>query len=131
MTIREGPLLSATSRDKPGLLKSIIPALENLGVKNRIMGIKILWPHKWGYADLFGKMGYEQVGTNITYTIDLSRGAEDLWKRIYGNKRKNIKKALDRGVEFVESSSFGDIEKFYGLILDVASRDKFVPAPLS
>ena len=131
MDIREGPILSMTSRDRPGLLKSIIPALENLGVKNRIMRIKILWPYKWGYADLFGNMGYEHVGTSITYTVDLGRGAEDLWRRIYGNKRRNIKKALDRGVEFIETSSFGDIEKFYGLLLEVAKRDKFVPAPLS
>jgi hypothetical protein len=133
MTIREGPLLSMTSRDRPGLLKSIIPALENLGAKNRIMGIKILWPYKWGYTDLFGNMGYEHVGTNITYTVDLGRGAEDLWRRIDGNKRRNIKKALDRGVEFVESSSFRDIEKFHDLTLEVAKRHKSVslPDPLS
>lgn len=131
MTIREGPILSMTCRDRPRLLKSIIAALENLGVKNRIMRIKILWPYKWGYADLFGNMGYEHVGTNITYTIDLSRGAEDLWRRIYGNKRKNIKKALDRGVEFTETSSFEDIEESYGLLLEVAKRDKFVATPLS
>jgi hypothetical protein len=131
MTVREGPILSMTSRDRPGLLKSIISAFENLGAKNRIMGIKILWPHKWGYADLFGDMGYENVGTNITYTINLDGGADVLWRHIDGNKRRNIKKALDRGVDFIESSSFEDLEKFYGLILEVAKRHKFVPSPLS
>lgn len=131
MNIREGPLLSVISRDRPSLLKSIILALENLGIKNRIMRIKILWPCKWGYADLFRNMGYENVGTNTAYTVDLSRGAEDLWRRINGNKRKNIKKAFDRGVEFIETSSFEDIEQFYSLFLDLARRHKFVPTSLS
>ncbi|MCJ7635239.1 peptidoglycan bridge formation glycyltransferase FemA/FemB family protein [Candidatus Bathyarchaeota archaeon] len=131
MSIREGPILSATSGDKPGLLRSIIPALENLGAKNRVMRIKIWWPYEWGYSDLFGDLGYELVGNNTTYTIDLSKGAEALWRRISGNKRKNVKKALDRGVEFIETSNFDSIEVFYGLMLEVAKRDNFVPAPLS
>jgi hypothetical protein len=131
MTIQEGPLLSMMSRDKPGVLKSIILALEKLGVKNRVMRIKIEWPRKWGYADLFGSMGYEHVGTKIAYTVDLSGGAEDLWRRINGNKRRNIQKALDRGVEVVETSSFEDIEKFYGLFLDLAERHDFSPTQLS
>jgi hypothetical protein len=131
MSIQEGPLLSMTSRNRPRLLKSIIPAIEKLGVKNRISAIRILWPYKWGYADLFMNMGYENIGTNITYTVDLSRGTENLWKRIYGNKRRNIKKALDRGVEFAESSNFRDIEKFYCLFLDLAKRHNFDPYQLS
>ena len=131
MNIREGPQLSLTSRDRPSLLKSIILALEKLGVKNRVMRIRILWPCKWGYADLFGNMGYENVGTKTAYIVDLNGGAEDLWRRIDGNKRKNIKKALDRGVEFVETSSFEDIGEFYGLFVDLANRHKFVPTSLS
>jgi lipid II:glycine glycyltransferase (peptidoglycan interpeptide bridge formation enzyme) len=131
MTVREGPVLSLESTDKLGLLKLMMPAFENLGVKNHIMKIEIIWPCKWGYANLFENMGYKNVGTNTTYAIDLSKGSEDLWKHIYGNKRRNIKKALDRGVEFVESSNFKDIEEFHGLVLEVARRDRFVPAPLS
>jgi hypothetical protein len=131
MTIQEGPLLSMMSKDKPGVLKSIIPALEKLGVKNRIFRIKILWPCKWGYVDLFRDMGYEHIGTNITYTVDLGKGADDLWRRIYGNKRRNIKKAFDRGVEFIETSRFEDIEEFYGLFLDLARRHNFVPTSLA
>ena len=131
MDIREGPLLSMISRDKPSVLKSIITTLEKLGVRNRVMRIKILWPCKWGYADLFRSLGYEHVGTRISYTVDLSRGAEDLWRRIYGNKRKNIKKALYSGVEFIETSSFKAIEEFYGLFLDLSKRNNFDPASLS
>ena len=76
-------------------------------------------------------MGYKHVGTNFAYNVDLSRGAEDLWRRIYGNKRRNINKAVSRGVEFTESSSFEDIVKFYDLYLDLAQRHKYVPPPLS
>jgi hypothetical protein len=130
MTIREGPILSMTSKDRLGLLKSIIPALENIGVRNRVMRIKIMWPYNWGQADFFRNMGYEHYGTNIMYTVDLSKGAEDLWRNIYGNKRRNIKKALDGGVEFIETSNFEDIKKFYDLLLEVAKRDNFVPGPL-
>ncbi|MGA2683068.1 MAG: GNAT family N-acetyltransferase [Candidatus Bathyarchaeia archaeon] len=131
MNIQEGPILSMTSKDKPGVLKSIIPAFEKLGVKNRVLRIKILWPYKWGYTDLFGNMGYKYVGTNTAYTVDLGKGAEDLWSRIYGNKRRNIKKALDKGVEIIETSSFEDIEEFYRLFLDIANRHNFVPTSLA
>jgi lipid II:glycine glycyltransferase (peptidoglycan interpeptide bridge formation enzyme) len=131
MNIQEGPLLSMMSNDKRGVLKSIIPALEKIGVKNRVLRIEIRWPCKWGHVDLFRNIGYEHIGTKTTYTVDLSKGAEELWRHIYGNKRKNIKKALDRGVEFIEKSSFEDIEEFYGLFLDLAKRHKFVPAKLS
>jgi hypothetical protein len=131
MTIREGPVLSSTSGDKSDILKSMLSSLEHFGVSNHIMRMKIMWPSKWGYTDIFSKLGYENVGTNIIFTVDLSNGAEDLWKRIYGNKRRNIKKAISNGVEFIETSSFEDIDKFYNLLLDVAARDNFVPAPLS
>jgi hypothetical protein len=131
MNIREGPLLCLISRDGSGLLKSIIVALEKLGVKNRVMRIRILWPYKWGYLDLFRNMGYKNLGTKTAYTIDLNGGEDGLWRRIDGNKRKNIKRALDRGVEFVERDSFESIEEFYNLFLDLAERHKFVPQPLS
>lgn len=131
MNIQEAPLLSMMSIDKVGVLQSIILALEKLGVKNRVMQIKIEWPSKWGYVDLFSSMGYEHVGTNIAYTVNLSGGAEDLWKRINGNKRRNIQKALDRGVEINESSSFEDIKKFYALFSDLAKRHNFSPSKLS
>jgi lipid II:glycine glycyltransferase (peptidoglycan interpeptide bridge formation enzyme) len=131
MNIQEGPLLRVTSNDKYGVLKSIIPALEKFGVKNRVFRIEIQWPSKWGHVDLFRNMGYEHIGTKTAYTVDLSKGAEELWRHIYGNKRRNIKKAVDRGVEFIETSSFEDIEKFYGLFLDLAKRHKFVPTQLS
>jgi hypothetical protein len=131
VNVREGPVLGMASNDRLGVLKSINAALEKFGVENRVMGIEIEWPYKWGYADLFTSSGYKKVGKRIVYTIDLSKGIEDLWRHIWGNKRKNIKKAIDRGVEFIEASSFGDIEKFYRLLLEVAKRDKFVPGPLS
>jgi serine/alanine adding enzyme len=131
MDIREGPLLNMLSGNRRNLLKSIILAIEQHGIKNHIMRIKILWPTKWGDVDLIRNLGYEHVGTNFTYTINLDGGVEDLWRRIYGNKRRNIKKALDRGVEFVETSSFEAVEKFYSLVLDLAKRHDFVPTPLS
>ena len=131
MDVREGPVLAIASRDKLSVLKSVIAALEKFGVENRVMGIKIQWPYKWGYADMFTNIGYQHVGTSIAYSVDLSGGMEDLWKHIWGNKRKNIKRALERGVEFAESSSFGDIQDFYRLLLEVGKRDKFVPGPLA
>lgn len=131
LNVREGPVLGITSEDKLAVLKSIIAALEKFGFDNRVIGIKIQWPYKWGYTDLFTSIGYKQVGTSISYTVDLGKGIDELWKQIWGNKRRNIKRALDRGVEFVESSTFSDIEEFYDLILDVAKRDNFIPGPIS
>jgi hypothetical protein len=132
MDILEGPVLSMMTRDRSVLLKAIISNLEKIGVKNRLMGIRVHWPCKWGYVDLFENMGYRHVGSNITYTVDLGRGEEDLWRRINGNKRRNIRKALDRGVEFEESSNFKDIERFYDLYLRIFQRPpKSVPPPLS
>jgi hypothetical protein len=131
MNIREGPLLSTITRDKLGVLRSIILALEEIGVKNRVMKIKIEWPCKWGCADLFSSMEYEHVGTDIAYAVDLSGGAEDLWKRINGNKRRNIRKAVAKGVEISETSSFEAIEEFYSLFFDLAKRHNFSPAKLS
>jgi hypothetical protein len=131
MNVREGPLLGMASRDRPDVLKALIAALEKFGAKNRIIRIKIERPYNWGNTDLLANMGYEHIGTKNAYTIDLGRGSEGLWKHIYGNKRRNIKKALDRGVEFIETNNFEDVEEFYRLLLDLAKRDKFVPGPLS
>jgi len=41
MNVRESPVLGIASRDKLGVLKSIITALEKSGVENHIMGMKI------------------------------------------------------------------------------------------
>jgi hypothetical protein len=131
MNVKEGPLLSLTSKDKLGVLQSIIVALEKLGIKNRVMQIRVEWPCKWGFADLFSSMGYEHMGTISAYTVDLGGDEEALWRRINGNKRRNIRKAIDRGVEINETSSYEDIEKFYNLFLDLAKRHNFSPSKLS
>ncbi len=131
INIHEGPLLSTVSKNNSSLLKYTISAMEKFAAKNRVMGIKVLWPCKWGHIDLFVNMGYKQVGKNFPYTVDLSRGADDLWKRINGNKRRNIKKAINRGVEFTESRNFENIEKFYNLYVDLAQRHNYVAPALS
>jgi lipid II:glycine glycyltransferase (peptidoglycan interpeptide bridge formation enzyme) len=129
--ITRRPLLCSAFQDKASLLKTIIPAIENICFKNRIREIKILWSYKSGNADSFTSMGYQNMGTNISYTVDISKGPEALWESFCGNKRRNIKKALANGVEFEESTKFSDIEKFYNLVLEVAKRHKSPPEPIS
>lgn len=54
MNAREGPVLGMESRDRFGVLKSIMTALEKFGVENHVIGIKIQrlcqWVHRFVHA---------------------------------------------------------------------------------
>jgi hypothetical protein len=122
LIIREGPVISSNSGDHQGILNELLNALENFGVKKHIIKIQIWWPKSWESNTVFRYLGYEPINTTINYVVNLDFGIEGLWKHIHHNKRKNVKKALSKGVEVRETSDYEDIHKFLDLYLASAKR---------
>lgn len=54
-----------------------------------------------------------------------------MWTNIHHNKRRNIKKALEEGVEITQSHSNEDLNTFYALLRASAERGGFTPYPHS
>jgi lipid II:glycine glycyltransferase (peptidoglycan interpeptide bridge formation enzyme) len=63
--------------------------------------------------------------------VDLEEGAQELWKSIDHNKRRNIKKAMKEGVEIVQSHSDEDLKTFISMGEATAKRKGFLTYPPS
>jgi hypothetical protein len=127
LTVREGPVISAKNGNKHDLLKNTLCALEDFGVRKRIIKIQVLWPQGWESHDVYRHLGYEPTSKSINYVVNLNFGVEDLWKHIHHNKRKNIKKALSKGVEVREANDYADIQRFLNLYIAAAKRHELHP----
>lgn len=131
LEVRRGPVLKIEDDKKLSLLKSLITALEEIGVRDRIISTRLWWPENWGFHELLIAFGYELEGKINNYSVNLERTPSELWRSIEYNKRKNIKKAIKSGVEITETSDYNDLLSFYRMLEAAAERNKFVVPPFA
>ena len=130
LRVMRGPIIDTTYEESPCLLESLINALEENGRKQRIIQLELLVPEKWKMRQLLSKLGYSPSGELNGYFINL-KDRDELWRGIAHNKRRNIKKAINEGVEIVQSKNYDDVLTFYSMLDASARRRGFMPYPLS
>jgi len=129
--VMRGPLVNFENGKYLLLVESLLKALENYAIGNRIIQAKILVPEAWQIERAFTNLGYASTSFMNEYIIDLEEGADRLLKRISHNKRRNIKKATDRGVEVVQSHKHEDLLTFYSMLKAAEKRGGFSSFPFS
>lgn len=120
-----GPLV-ADVKDKERVLRDLVGALEKFSTKNRVSEAYFFRPEEDAVLE---DMRYSLVDIFNVYKVHLSMTVDELWKNLAHNKRRNIKKAQESGVEVVEGKSYDDLVSFYELHEISGKRVGFIPHP--
>jgi len=120
-----GPLV-ANVKDKEQVFRDLITTLEKCSTKNRVSEAYIYRPEK---DPVLKDMGYSLITVFNVYKVNLSKTVDELWKNLATNKRRNIKKAQERGAEVVEGVNHDDLVSFYELYVIAGKRVGFIPHP--
>ena len=130
LRVMRGPVANTRNKESLRLIENLLKALEDYGKRNRIIHAQILVPEAWQLHEAFNKLRYAPAGKLNEYVVNLEKGAEELWKSVAHNKRRNIKKALKEGVEVVQSRNHEDLLTFYSMLEASAERGGFSSYPL-
>jgi len=88
---------------------------------------------RWKYVDYRGGSNYFKGKTPSAYfyihTLDLTRTEKDILSAFRNSTRRNIKKALNEGVELNISNSLGSLRRFYRLNCVTRKRHGLPPQP--
>ena len=131
LRVMRGPVVNTENEEKLLLIENLLEALEDYGKRKRIIHAEILVPETWQLHEIFQKLGYSTAGRLNEYVVNLEKGKDELWRNIAHNKRRNIKKAMKKGVEVVQSHNHGDLRAFYSMLEAAEKRGGFSSYPLS
>jgi len=131
LRVMRGPVANTKNKESLRLIENLLKALEDHGKKNRIIQAQILVPEAWQMHEVFSKLGYAPAGRLNEYVVNLEKGVDELWRNITHNKRRNIKKAMKKGVDVVQSHNHGDLRAFYSMLEAAEKRGGFSSYPLS
>lgn len=109
------------------VLRDLLSSLEKSAVKNRVMEGFISRPE---IDRVLESMGYAISEVDNSYEVGLYDCAEELWKNIAHNKRRNIKKAREQYAEVVELKSHDALVSFYEMYKASSERVGFEAYPL-
>ncbi len=129
--VMRGPMMNRENEDSLRAVENLLRALEDYGKKNRIIRARILVPESWRLQEVFHKLGYNLAGNLNEYVVNLDMGVDEHWRSIDHNKRRNIKKAVNEGVEIVQSHLHEDLLAFYSMLEAAQERAGFSSYPLS
>jgi hypothetical protein len=110
-------------KDEEHILRELVSSLEKSSIRNRVSDGFIFRPKS---DQVLESMGYAISAVFHCYKIGLQKGAEDLWKSIAHNKRRNIKKAQEQGAEVVQLKSYDALVSFYEMYKASSERAGFV-----
>ena len=122
-----GPIVNDVA-GKEKIISELIAFLEKRARKDRVCEAFIFQPEENGVLE---SLGYVMEKTFNVYKVDLGKSVEELWMKIAHNKRRNIKKAQNQGVEVVASDSEKDLESFYEMHALAGKRAGFIPHSFS
>ena len=118
-----GPVV-ADGEDKEKVSKELVATLEKWAIKERVLSGSIYRPEM---SSILENLGYVLTNSFNTYKVELSKSVEELWRSIAHNKRRNIKKAQEQGVEVIKGSSYDNLVSFYEMLEISAKRAGFIP----
>ncbi len=129
LNVRWGPLISTKISDFKHPVEDLVHGFEAYCKKHRVIEASFSIPGSSNFEELFRQMNYVQKWKENEYVVYLDGGKEQLWKNIHHNKRRNVKRALEQGVEVTNSHKNDDLQTFYSLLDITVKREGFTPFP--
>ncbi len=129
LTVTWGPIVSLKISDNLHPVENLVSAFEIYCKKHRVIEASFSVFASSNFQEIFRSMNYNPKWKENEYVVNLEGGAEQLFKNIHHNKRRNIKQALEKGVEVTRSHSDEDLRTFYSLLDVTVKREGFTPYP--
>jgi len=122
-----GPVV-ADSENKERVLSELIETLEKHAIRNRVSEAFV---YQLGKNDVLESAGYTLFDTFNVYRVSLRENVGELWSRIDHNKRRNIRKAQEQGVDVVQDTNYNALVSFYDMLKISGARAEFIPQPFN
>ena len=116
----------AEVEDKERVFRDLIMTLEKCSTKNRVSEAFIYRLEK---DSVLESMGYSLIEVFNVYKVHLPKTADELWNKLAHNKRRNIKKAREQGVEVIQDASYNGLTSFHEMYEISGKRTGFMPHP--
>jgi CelD/BcsL family acetyltransferase involved in cellulose biosynthesis len=114
--------------DEEHILRELLSSLEKSAVSNRVIEGFIF---RSTIDKVLEDMSYSVSAVANLYRVALQKTAEDLWKSIAHNKRRNVRKAQEQGAEVTQSKSYDAFVSFYEMYEASSKRAGFKSYPLN
>jgi CelD/BcsL family acetyltransferase involved in cellulose biosynthesis len=115
-------------KDKEYVLRDLLSSLERSAVNNRVTEGFISRPES---DRVLESTGYAISEVANFYEVGLHKRAEELWKSIAHNKRRNVKKAQEQRAEVVQLKSYDALVSFYDMYKASSERVGFEAYPFN
>ncbi|MFX0199064.1 MAG: lipid II:glycine glycyltransferase FemX [Candidatus Hodarchaeota archaeon] len=123
------PITTLKGNERNDVIVDLILALEKYAKKNRIIETQINWPEKWEMHKAFIELEFKPIRQYNVYTVGLQGSVDELWDNLASNKRKNIRKAVEKKIQIREAQTSEDFNFFYEMLDVTSKRAGFVPTP--
>lgn len=127
-----GPLINNNleEKDKLDVLDLILKEQNRIAKKKALyMQFRNLWDTTW-MRPTFKQNNYEYE-ERLDILIDITKEEEELWLDMTKNRRKGIKRAMNRGQEFSEFPTNEPLDEFYHTIEETYENVKLPLADMS
>jgi hypothetical protein len=131
LSVDLGPIINPETGANLQYVGILLKELEAYCRRKRIIHLHFSVPDYLHLNDIFRKMNYTSSGRANDYVVNLNNGVQKLWLNIHHNKRRNIKRASEEGVEIIQSHRKEDLKNFYSLLEAAVKRRGFNPYPHS
>jgi hypothetical protein len=94
------------------------------------LDVRTPFPSLYG-AEVFAKNGFviSDFKGDYSVLIDLKKDLETLWKDMKRFARRNVKKAVEKGIEIKEVETLDDLHEVYKIYLETSTRRGFDSLP--
>ena len=129
LNVTWGPIVSAKIAGNLHPVENLLKGFETYCRKHRIIELLFSVFDSWDLQGAFHNMDYVASAKANEYVVNLEGGAQKLWTNIHHNKRRNIKRAMEQGVDVTQSHNNEDLKTFYSLLDVTVDKKGFTPFP--
>ena len=89
---------------------------------------KLITFYSWVPLDTLSKHGYRCKQEEGVVMLDLTKGADELFKQFAETRRTNIRKSIKRGLEVVIAGTRDELRAYYDIYTDWCRRKEIAPS---
>lgn len=130
LTVPGGPIINWTDSD---LINTFVEEIKTIARNRQCVFVRVRPQLEEGEFSrkIFKKFGFRDapmhLHAELTSRLDITKPEEEIFAQMRKTTRYEIKKALTMGIKVAATQDSGEIKKFYGLQLETAKRQGFVP----
>jgi hypothetical protein len=98
------------------------------GLSNEAKSDKLITLYSWAPLNTLSKHGYRCKQEEGVVMLDLTKGADALFKQFSGTRRTDIRNAIKRGIEVVIAGTRDEFKVYYEIYADWCRRKQIEPS---